>query len=39
VLDPPVLTGHGSDGFEHGTGRGGSRPRVGRVGSDPVGFF
>jgi hypothetical protein len=22
VLDPSVLTGHGSDGFEHGTGRG-----------------
>jgi hypothetical protein len=22
VLDPPVLTGHGSDGFEHGAGHG-----------------
>jgi hypothetical protein len=28
VLDPPVLTGHGSDGFEHGSDRGGSRGRV-----------
>jgi hypothetical protein len=39
VLDPPVLTGHGSDGFEYGSDRVKLRPRVGRVGSDRDGFF
>jgi hypothetical protein len=39
VLDPPVLTGQESDGFEHGSDRGGSRSRVRRIGSDPSGFF
>jgi hypothetical protein len=43
VLNPPVLTGHESDRFEHGLGQAGrghgSRPRVRRVGSDPIGFF
>jgi hypothetical protein len=39
VLDPPVLTSHGSSGFEHESGWDGSRPRVGQIGSDPVGFF
>jgi hypothetical protein len=36
VLDPPVLTDHRSDGFEHGLDQDESRPRVG---SDPAGFF
>jgi hypothetical protein len=39
VLDPSVLTDHGSDGFEHGSGWDRSRPRVGRIGYDRVGFF
>jgi hypothetical protein len=39
VLDPPVITGHKSDEFEHKSGRGGSRPWVGRVGFDPDGLF
>jgi hypothetical protein len=36
VLDSPVLTGYGSDGFEHGSSRGGSRSQVG---SNPDGLF
>jgi hypothetical protein len=39
VLDPSVLTGHESDGFKHGSGRGGSRGRIPRVGFFPDGFF
>jgi hypothetical protein len=39
VLDPSVLTGHGFDGLNHGSGRIGSRPRIRRVRSDLSGFF
>jgi hypothetical protein len=39
VLDPSVLTGHWSGGFEYGSDRGGSRPQIGRVKSDPDEFF
>jgi hypothetical protein len=35
VLDPPILTGHESDEFVHGSRWIGSRPRITRVGSDP----
>jgi hypothetical protein len=39
VLDPSVLTDHGSDGLGYGLGQTGSWPQIQRIGSDPHIFF